>query len=323
MSTHIVAGLDVHKDNTYATLMSSDGSIVARRRIPNKELLIFLDEYADKIERVAMEASTSIVPIYRKLKHKGCDVLVSHPKETKMISKNMIKTDKVDSTILAELTRLNALPLSYMPDETVAELREKVRRRAFLVRTRTKFKAKIKACLLYNGVEEPAYGLFTAEGIKWLHSVRMDAVESYLPVIAALDKQIAKISLELTRMAPEDDDSKLLMTIPGIGYYTALLIKSEIGEIKRFFDGEHLCSYAGLVPSVNSSGTRKRYGNITKEGSRWLKWITVECVTTHLKYDTSITRAYHRIAQSKGKKIAKVAAARRLWMCCYSVLKNR
>jgi transposase len=124
-------------------------------------------------------------------------------------------------------------------------------------------------------------------------------------------------------MAPQDDDVKLLMTIPGIGYYSALLIKSEIGDISRFPDGEKLCSYAGLVPSVSISGRHRRHGSITKEGSRWLRWIMVECVYSHLKYDTSITRAYHAIAERKGTGTAKVAAARRLLMCCDSVLRNR
>ncbi len=49
----------------------------------------------------------------------------------------------------------------------------------------------------------------------------------------------------------------------------------------------------------------------------------VECVHVHIKYDTSITRAYHAIAQSKGKNVAKVAAARRLLMSCHSVLRNK
>jgi len=100
-------------------------------------------------------------------------------------------------------------------------------------------------------------------------------------------------------------------------------IKSEIGNIERFPDGEKLCSYAGLVPSVSISGKYRRHGSITKEGSRWLRWIMVESVHTHLKYDTSITRAYHAIAERKGAPVAKVAAARRLLMCCYSVLRNR
>ena len=203
-------------------------------------------------------------------------------------------------------------------------MREKVRRRAFLVRMRSKLKVKIRAILTINGIKPPSeYGLFTVKGVEWLHSLRLDAVESYLPVTSTLDVQIGKLSRQLRLMAPEDEDVKLLMTIPGVGYYSALLIKSEIGNIGRFPDGEKLCSYAGLVPSVSSSGKRRRYGSITKEGSRWLRWIMVECVHTHIKYDTSITRAYHAIAQRKGKDIAKVAAARRLLVCCHAVLRNR
>jgi transposase len=55
-------------------------------------------------------------------------------------------------------------------------------------------------------------------------------------------------------MASGDENARLLMTIPGIGYYSALLIKSEIGSIDRLPDGEKLCSYAGLVPSISISG---------------------------------------------------------------------
>jgi len=148
-------------------------------------------------------------------------------------------------------------------------------------------------------------------------------VESYLPVLSTLTIQIERLSKMLRRVAPEDEDVRLLMTIPGVGYYSALLVKSEIGNIDRFPDGENLCSYAGLVPSVSSSGAHKRYGSITKEGSRWLRWIMVESVRIHIKYDTSISRAYHAIAERKGSGIAKVAAARRLLMCCYAVLRNR
>jgi len=134
---------------------------------------------------------------------------------------------------------------------------------------------------------------------------------------------VGKLSGELRGLASGDEDIRLLMTIPGIGYYSALLVKSETGAVDRFPDGEMLWSYAGLVPSVSISGRYRRYVSITKEGSRWLRWIMVESIHTHLEYDTLITRAYHAIAERKGAQIAKVAAARRLLMCCYSVLRNR
>ena len=189
---------------------------------------------------------------------------------------------------------------------------------------RSKLKVKIRAQLTINGIQPPPeHGLFTAKNAEWLHSLQLDPVESYLPIIQSLDVQIGKLSKELQALAPQDEDVRLLMTIPGVGYYSALLVKSEIGDISRFSDGEKLCSYAGLVPSISSSGAYTRRGSITKEGSRWLRWIMVECVHIHIKYDTSITRSYHAIAQRKGKSLAKIAAARRLLMCCYSVLRNR
>jgi transposase len=317
----LVCGLDIHKNSVYATVMSYSGEVVEKRKLSNGEVVSYLGQYP--IDKVAMESSTSIVPIYRTLRGKGYTILVSHPKKTRLIAESRIKTDRVDSWALTELARLNALPLSYVPPDNIAALREKVRRRAYLVRMRSKLKVKIRAQLTINGVQPPTeHGLFTSKNLEWLHSLQLDPIESYLPIIQSLDVQIGKLSKELQALAPQDEDVRLLMTIPGLGYYSALLVKSEIGDISRFSDGEKLCSYAGLVPSVSSSGTHTRHGSITKEGSRWLRWIMVESVHTHIKYDTSITRSYHAIAERKGKPVAKVAAARRLLMCCYSVLRN-
>ena len=185
--------------------------------------------------------------------------------------------------------------------------------------------AKIKSVLTYEGLKWPSdNGLFTKKGVEWLHGLNNDSVESYLRVIKPLDEEIKVLSKELHGIDEDDEDVKLLMTIPGIGYYSAVLMKSEIGDINRFLFAERLCSYAGLVPSTHASGKTVRHGGITKEGSRLLRWVMVEAAQTHVhKYDTSITRACNRIAERKGKKVAVVGAARKLLMCSYSVLKNR
>ena len=147
-----------------------------------------------------------------------------------------------------------------------------------------------------------------------------DILESSKP----LDDEIKCISEHLKELAGDDENVRLLMTIPGLGYYMALLVKSEIGNIDRFSHGERLCSYAGIVPSTHASGRSIRHGRFTKEGSKWLRWAMVEAAMTHVyKYDTSITKAYHRIAERRGKQVATVAAARKLLMCCHSVLKNK
>ena len=261
----LVCGLDVHKSSVFATVMNYGGEVIERRKLADKDdVVTFLGRY--RIDKVAMESSTSMVPVYRALRGRGYKVLVLHPKKTRLIAESRIKTDRVDSWALTELVRLDALLLSYVPSDDIAALGEKVRRRAFLVRMRSKLKVKIQVDLTINGLTPPSeFGLFSRKGIAWLHNLQSDPVESYLPILSSLTFQIEKLSKELRSMAPEDEDVKLLMTIPGLGYYSTLLVKSEIGDISRFPDGEKLCSYAGLVPSVSSSGSHRRHGPITKE----------------------------------------------------------
>ena len=104
------------------------------------------------------------------------------------------------------------------------------------------------------------------------------------------------------------------MSIPGIGYYSALLIQSEIGDVDRFAFAEKLCSYAGLVPSTYASGGVIRHGAITKEGSRWLRWIMIQCASAHVRTcDSWISRSYRCLVGRRGKNTARVAAARSCW----------
>jgi transposase len=104
------------------------------------------------------------------------------------------------------------------------------------------------------------------------------------------------------------------MTIPGIGHYSALLIVSEIGDINRFPDSYHLCSYVGLVPSTHSSGGITYHGSITKTGSKYLRWILLECVHVHIRTNkhSNVARFYERLVKRKGSSIAAVAAAAKL-----------
>jgi transposase len=319
----LVCGLDVHKDSTYATILDSSGKIVSQMRMSNEKVLPYLSRF--DVGRVAMESSNQVASLYRKLEGRGYSVMVSHPKKTRYIAEAKIKSDRVDSRAIAELARLDALPLAYMPDKEVSMLREQVRRRAFLVRERVKLRVKIKSILTYEGIRWPSdCGLFTRKGVEWLRALSLEPVESYLRVLKPLNDEIKLVSKQLRGVAEGDEDVKLLMTIPGIGYYSALLVKSEIGDVNRFPFGDRLCSYAGLVPSTHASGNTVRHGGITKEGSRWLRWVMVEAAQTHVhKYDTSITRVYNRIAERRGRRSAVVAAAHKLLLVCYSVLRNK
>lgn len=151
----------------------------------------------------------------------------------------------------------------------------------------------------------------------------MAPVESYLRIIGIFDSEKV-LSKEIKHLAEEDEEVKLLMSIPGVGYYSKLcllrvrLVGWVVFRLLRSF------SYAGLVPSRYASGGVVSHGRITKEGSKWLRWVVMEFAQIHVnKYDSSISRAYRCIAGRCREKVARLAAARRLLVCCFSVLKNK
>lgn len=315
-------GVDVHVQTCHATVMDESGKIVKQEKFRNErgELERFFEGIDDA--EVAMEACYCWQPAYDFLESRGYRVKLAHPMKTRIIAEAKIKTDASDSEALAHLLRADLLPTSYVPPKEIRELRELVRLRTYLVRERTRFKNKIRAELAKRGIRV-LRNPFAKRRAPSLRELGIESINECLVMIDALDERIQKISSELERIAGENEDAKLLMTIPGVGYFSALAILAEIGDVSRFPNEQKLCGYAGLVPSVHQSGATRRYGRITKQGSKMLRWVLQECLWSHLKFDTHISRFFHRLAWRKGKKIAAVAAARKLLVTIYWMLKNR
>jgi len=317
MTTYV--GLDVHLRTCHATVMDEHGKILKQEKFPNERLEFERILKGIDDAKVAMEACYCWQPVHELLESMGLEVKLAHPLKTRIIADAKIKTDATDSEALAHLLRADLLPTSYVPPKEIRELRELVRLRTYLVRERTRFKNKIRAELAKRGIRA-LKNPFTKRRTPLLSELGIRAIDECLAMIAALDKRIREVSRELEKGADESEDAKLLMTAPGIGHFSALAILAETGDVSRFSDAEKLCSYAGLVPSVHQSGATRRYGRITKQGSPMLRWIVQECLWAHLRYDTYITRFFFRVAAKKGRKIAAVAAARKLLVAAYWML---
>lgn len=141
-----------------------------------------------------------------------------------------------------------------------------------------------------------------------------------------MNDEVNTVRKKILLLTKEDEMATLLMSVPGIGYYSALLIFSGIGDISRFPDSYHLCSYAVLVRSTHSSGEVTYYGSrITKAESKYLRWILQECVHAHIRIEenSNISQFYHKIAKKKGNSKAAVAAAAKLLKVAYWIMKER
>jgi transposase len=189
-------------------------------------------------------------------------------------------------------------------------------------------KNKIHAILSKNGISSPFSDPFGKGGLGFLRELQLrpyyrKAIDGYLSTIEQLNHLLQEISDEINQVAKYDNQAQILMSIPGIGCYSALLILSEIGNIRRFPDAKHLVSYAGLAPSVRSSGGKTRYGHITKQGSRWLRWILVEASHNAIRGSLRFRLLYQRVSKRHGKNTARVAVAREMLSVIYHMLTKR
>ena len=114
----------------------------------------------------------------------------------------------------------------------------------------------------------------------------------------------------------------MLRQLRGVGRYTAMLVIAEVGDVSRFASARKLCAWAGLTPTVRSSDGKARLGHITKQGSRPLRWALVEAAQHSARGGGPLRETFERIAKRRGRKIAKVAVARKLLTLCYYGLRD-
>lgn len=325
MNTYI--GVDLHKDYSFFTTMNRDGEIMApQRKIINQEgeILEYLSHFENP--KVTLEATLNWYWVVDLLQDYNYDVTLAHPKKAKAIASAKIKSDKISSKILADLLRSDLIPACYIPDREKRTLRDFLRHRTALVSIRTSLKNRIHAVIRNFNFHCPYSDLFGKSGRTWLKQVPLQTyyktiIDNFLSLIDAVEPRIDEVSKIIKELAENNLQARLVDEIPGIDYYSALLIVLEIGDIKRFPDHRHFCSYIGIVPSSHRSGDIDYTGRITKEGNSWLRWIIIEAAQ---KSQTFVNNPYHslflKISNKKGSSIAKVAVARKIATAIYYML---
>lgn len=321
-------GVDLGKRKAVVVKKDRRGKVTGKATLAVSEAA--LAKYFSKQDpssEVVVEASGNWMFLYETIEQYTPQVVLAHPLKTRAIAEARIKTDTIDATTLAELLRLDGVPRAYIPPREVRDVRELLRYRAALVSLRMGLKNKVHAVLTKNGIECGWSNVLGKRSRQWLKTLALrpcyrQEVDGYVRVGEVLTVLIAQITTTIKELVDASPQARLLMTVPGVSYYSALLILSEIGEIERFPSAKHLCSYAGLVPSVYSSGSKSFHGRITKQGSRWLRWICVEISIHAANGDARFQSVYRRICRRRGLATAKVAVARKILTVIYAMLNN-
>ena len=322
-------GLDVHKRVVEVCIVDQSGNVVHRERfaLNRRTLEMFATKVLQPTDHVAFEATTNCWAVADALRPHVAKVVVSNPLATKAIAQAKVKTDKVDAHVLAQLLRCDFLPEVWQPDEATRRLRELTGRRSALVGQRTMMRNRIHSVLAMRLIEVSRKHLFDAEGLEWLKTVEIDAqgrtlIDSDLRQLEDLQKEIDSLDLDLAKRGHASEPVKLLMTLPGADVATAEALLAAWGDHTRFPDADHAASYLGLAPSTKQSAEHCYHGPITKRGNSHARWMLIEAAQHLDKHPGPLGHFFRRLMKKKTRNVAVVAAARKLAMIGWLMLKS-
>jgi transposase len=330
----IHVGMDLHHRSSVVRYLSEDtGELSPARRVHHdriEELWQYLDQFGDQRIRVVFEAISNARWMYRLLKQRdNIEPVAVTPHKVRIIAETIGKTDKIDSGKLALLSSINMLPRAWLPDERVERLRELTRHRTDLLHTQTRCKNHVTGVLVRCGLQRPYDDMFGPLGRRWLAGVELPEVmglqiDNELALLDAVVERRTKVEGRIRRSILSDPAWRraavVLDSIPGVGPVTISTILAELGDWQRFRRRSEVASFAGLVPVSKRSADKKRYGRISKRGSKELRRVLTEIAQGVAKKVPRYGRLYDRVAKQKCANVAKTAVARKLIEDAWTIL---
>ena len=330
-------GCDTHQRYSVFVMMDETGQAGVPVRIEHcgGELRKFLGTLPLGAP-VAVEASGGWYWFVDELERAGLKPHLVNPLEAKKQMPGRNKTDGLDARGLATLLRVGTLPEVWIPPARLRDLRGLLRTRLSMRRQTTFLKNRIQAAVRRYGLRDDAFrDLFSKQAhgtlmryLDWLPEQTRSATAQEYQILTQVGLHIDRLEIRIRESICKVGWVRMLKTLPGVGDILGATIHLEIGEVGRFPTGAHLAAYAGLVPTVHSSGGKTYYGPTSAKANHYLKWAFIEaanCTVMHRdKYAAEhVGRLYQRLKDRKCHGKAAAAVARHLAESSWWVLKKK
>ena len=275
---------------------------------------------------IGMESTGNCQWFVEMVKAAGHEVWIGDAARIRASEVRQQKHDKRDAALLLQLLVEGRFPRIWTPSSEQRDLRQLLIHRNKLVRLRAQAKNGLQHLAMNQGLQKKRR-LWSAAGQKLLRELPLAPWasrrrEDLLSVMALLDQQIGSLDMAVKEAAEKDSNARLLMTQPGVGPVTSLAFVLTMGDVTRFGRGKQVASYLGLIPREYSSGGHQRLGSISKQGNTFLRMLLVEAAQGAVRCDESFRNEYLHRCHSKPKGVAKVAAARKLAIRLYWMLRS-
>jgi len=276
--------------------------------------------------RVGMEATGNCQWFVEAIRRIGHELWVGDAAKIRASDARQQKHDKRDARLLVQLLAEERFPRIWIPSREEKDLRQLLIHRHKLVRIRVQLKNGLQNLAMNQGLLKKRK-LWSAVGQRalcelplapWASQRRADL----LKMMSELDDKIDVLDRAVVDAAESNEKAKLLMTQPGVGPITAMAFVLTLGDASRFPRGKQVASYLGLIPREYSSGGKQRLGSISKQGSSFLRMLLVEAAQVAVRCDPQMRSEYLHRCHRMAKGVAKVAAARKLAIRLYWMLRT-
>ena len=257
---------------------------------------------------------------------------MAHPKELAWIVKSKKKNDKVDSQKLAKLHSVGMIPEAHLLDRVDQIFRDLLIQRVKLGAESSRVKNSIIGYLkregLYRNLPDTTDG-FSDERREAIRAISFGddrdlVLATMLARLEFIEKLTPPLEKRIKAQAKENEDVRLLMSIPGVNFYLASLLSSYIGDVHRFPDADHLASFFGIVPAEKNSSSMRRVGHMTKDGPDSVRMALSIMVDTVTRRDARLREYYQKEKARTGKgKMAHVLTMRKLVRMIYTMLTRK
>ena len=324
----IYIGVDFHaRQQTICYLKTETGELViAEVKHQDKEQVrAFYQQFPQPVI-VGLEASGYSPWFETLLEQLGYEVWLGHATEIRRRARWRQKNDRRDAELIWDLMVHNEFPRLHRPAVASREVLRMLRYRQKLIKLRTIAKNSLQAIALQAGLAKGKQ-LFSRAGQEQFENTIMSPMlhwqrEHWFQLLQPLNDQLRETMVWFKAQSKDDLCVTRLRTHPGLGLLTALCLVHTLQPVNRFRNPRKVAAYAGFDPVERSSAERKCFLGISKAGSRLLRYLLVEAAQTAVRYDEDLQRFYKRLAQRRGRPKAKVAAARKLLIRAYIMLRD-
>ncbi len=275
----IFIGLDTHLKNWRVSIMVGEDVYKTFSQDPRPKLLrsYLAKNFPNANYYSAYEASFCGFNIHRDLLNLGIKNIVVNPADIPTTDKERKqKEDSRDSRKIARQLSLKDLKAIHVPDIEIEGYRSFVRYRKTLTKEIARAKHRIKSHLYYYGIEIPVQfsekKYWSKRFTSWLGEIELPTESAKMALIGHLEmaellrkKQYSTMK-EIRKLSEKEiykENYHLLLSVPGVGSLTAMILLTEIGDINRFKNLDKLCCFIGLVPMTDSTGENEKIGDIT------------------------------------------------------------